>query len=141
LEISCFFDKGQISAFQLGIFNNAEIRIVVFLYPSTLIELWQNNEQFIVMILFNNGSGDVGAYAASAFVADSEDVDGFHDLKLRKNVFKLNNFVDEVTDAWHVKKHFPLFGSGISTHLVKFCHHCLKRIESGGNVADGFHGC
>jgi hypothetical protein len=123
LEISCFLDKGQISAFQLNVFNDTEVRIVVFLYPSTLIELWQNNEQFIVMVLFNNGSGDMGAYAASAFVADSKDVDGFHGLKLIKNVFKLGNFVNEVTDAWHVIKHVPLFRSGLSTHLVKFRHH------------------
>jgi hypothetical protein len=59
-------------------FHNAKVRIVLFLYPSTLAFI-DNNEKLAGMVLFNNGSGDGGTNAATAFVADGQNVDGFHD--------------------------------------------------------------
>lgn len=57
--------------------NNLEVRIVNFLYPSTLAFV-DNNKKLVVMVLFNNGSGRGGADARSAPIADGKDVDGFH---------------------------------------------------------------
>ena len=60
-------------------FDDTEIRIVVFSYPSTLISARNDNKQFVRMVLFNNGSGDGLADSAFAFRADSDDRNGFHD--------------------------------------------------------------
>jgi hypothetical protein len=58
-----------------SLLHNAKVRIVCFLYPSALIELRQHDEKLVVVILFNNGSGDGGANATTASVADSQDAD------------------------------------------------------------------
>jgi hypothetical protein len=41
-----------------------------------LIELRKHNEKLVMEILLNNGSGDGGANAASAYIADGQDVNG-----------------------------------------------------------------
>ena len=37
------------------VFNNAEVRIILLFYPSTLVSARNNDKQLIVMVLFNNG--------------------------------------------------------------------------------------
>jgi hypothetical protein len=61
---------------QLVFWDDTEVRIIVSFNPSTLIELWKHNEKLVVEILLNNGSGDGGANAATASVADCQDVNG-----------------------------------------------------------------
>jgi pSer/pThr/pTyr-binding forkhead associated (FHA) protein len=51
-----------------SVLNNTKIRVVVAFNPSALIQLRKNNEKLIVMILFNNGSGELGANARFAFL-------------------------------------------------------------------------
>lgn len=54
----------------------------MFLYPSTLIELRKHNEKLVMVVLFNNGSGDGGANSTTAFIASGQDVDGFHGQRM-----------------------------------------------------------
>jgi undecaprenyl pyrophosphate synthase len=68
-------NKGKLAA--LVVSNNAKIRIVNFIYPPTLAFI-DNNKKLIVMVLFNNGRRELIANAALAFLADCQDVDGFH---------------------------------------------------------------
>jgi pSer/pThr/pTyr-binding forkhead associated (FHA) protein len=51
-----------------SVLNNTKIRVVVAFNPSALIQFRKNNEKLIVMILFNNGSGELGANARFAFL-------------------------------------------------------------------------
>ena len=37
------------------VFNNAEVRVTVFLYPSTLVSTRNDDEHCIMVILFDNG--------------------------------------------------------------------------------------
>jgi hypothetical protein len=41
-----------------------------------LIELGHHNEKLVVMVLFDNGSGDRGANATAATIANGQDVNG-----------------------------------------------------------------
>ena len=68
--------------------NNTKIRIAVFLYPSTLVSAGNNNEQLIMVVLFNNGKRWFLANAALAFVADCNDVDSVHGLRKRRRAFR-----------------------------------------------------
>jgi hypothetical protein len=50
-----------------------------------LIELRKYDEKLVVMVLFNNGSGEMGANAATASIADGQDVNGvLHGSKKRR---------------------------------------------------------
>jgi hypothetical protein len=58
-----------------SVLDNAKIRVVVALYPPALIQFRPHYEKLIVMILFNNGSGELSANARFAFFGDGNNVD------------------------------------------------------------------
>jgi hypothetical protein len=67
------------------VFNNTKIRIVGFLDPAALIVLREYYKHLVMVILLDNGSSEVGANAATASIADCENVDGvLHGFENRK---------------------------------------------------------
>lgn len=58
----------------LVVANNTEVRIVVLLNPSALIQSRKHYKKLVMVILLNNAHCEAGADAAFAFLADCENV-------------------------------------------------------------------
>ena len=69
------------------VLNNAEVRIILLFYPSTLISAMNDNKELVIMILLDNCERELFANAALAFVADCEDVDGVHGFRKQEELF------------------------------------------------------
>jgi len=69
-------DQQILCASQSILPDNTKIRIVGFLDPAALIVLREYYKHLVMVILLDNGSSEVGANAATASIADCENVDG-----------------------------------------------------------------
>ena len=68
--------------------NNAKVRIIVLLYPSTLIGTRNDDEHFVVMILLDDCERELFANATFAFVADCKNVNGVHGFRERRRALR-----------------------------------------------------